>query len=453
VLLNGPGIATGARISGADIYDVTPTVLHLLGLPVAQDMKGRVLESALTPEYRQEHPVESVATSETGPWDRGDEIVVDQQAGRNMEEMLRSLGYIGGGENSGGDGTAAPNVEQSINLAVVLRNQARYDEAVDLLEKVLETNPDSPEARFNLANTYAEMGRIEDAAGLYAQLVDEQPDDPRNSENLALAYGRLGRPADALRVYDNALQAHPDWASAMAGRGFTLHELGRDEEALESLDRAIEMDPRAADAWYYRGATLADLGRLADAREDLQRALQLDPMHDPAQRRLSRVLVTMGDRRGAESVLQGSGASAGPGAKAQLGSMALQEGRVDEALPLLQEAAPALNDPEIWGNLGMAYAMSGDLPHGAEAFERVIALRPEMQDARAQLAAFYAQLGRIDKAATLMEQVLEAEPENGRYHLQLGVIFAMQGKRDQARREIDRALELDPTLPVPPGLE
>jgi len=47
LLLWGQGVAAGARVS-ADMMDVTPTLLHLLGEPVPRHMDGRVLIRALT---------------------------------------------------------------------------------------------------------------------------------------------------------------------------------------------------------------------------------------------------------------------------------------------------------------------------------------------------------------------------------------------------------------------
>ncbi len=455
VCLNGPGIEPGGRIHGADLYDVAPTALYVLGLPVAEDMKGHVLEEAFTGDFREAHPMQSVPTYETGPWDRGDEIVVDKAAGRKMEEMLRSLGYIGGGA---GDTTSTadkslPNVEQAVNLAVVYRKQHRYEEAVKELQKVLEHDPSNVEGRFNLANTYAEMGRLDDAAAIFAALVKDDPDDPRNWENLALTEARRGKVKEALKVYDDGLARHPQWAPLAAGRGYALHRLGRDGEAMASVDHALEIDPRLADAWYYKGAILYDEGRFPEAKRALQRALELNPLHDQARSTLSLTLQRMGHGDEARRLLSAQGDDAGPGVKAQLGSIALQEGRVDEALPLLKEAAPALNDPEVWGNLGMAYAMSGDMAHGAEAFEKVLQLRPDMQDARAQLAAFYARMNRMDDAMRLIDEAVAAEPDNARFIMQRGIILAMQGKRDEAKAAFEKARQLDPQLPIPKGFE
>ncbi len=45
-LLSGPGIASDQMIEGATLLDIAPTVLTLLGLPVGEDMEGKVLVNA-----------------------------------------------------------------------------------------------------------------------------------------------------------------------------------------------------------------------------------------------------------------------------------------------------------------------------------------------------------------------------------------------------------------------
>jgi hypothetical protein len=52
LLAMGPGITPGQWVEGASILDITPTVLRFLGLPVARDMRGRVLEQLLPPAMR-----------------------------------------------------------------------------------------------------------------------------------------------------------------------------------------------------------------------------------------------------------------------------------------------------------------------------------------------------------------------------------------------------------------
>jgi len=53
----GAGIRPGARLRSASVLDVAPTILYLMGLPVARDMEGRVLTEILDPELTRDRPL------------------------------------------------------------------------------------------------------------------------------------------------------------------------------------------------------------------------------------------------------------------------------------------------------------------------------------------------------------------------------------------------------------
>jgi hypothetical protein len=87
-------LAVGGAVRAGDLgtvseRDVAPTVLHLAGLPVSDEMDGRVLEAALTPSFAQDHPVRHVSRF-------GERRAARAASGfdREMIEELRSLGYI-----------------------------------------------------------------------------------------------------------------------------------------------------------------------------------------------------------------------------------------------------------------------------------------------------------------------------------------------------------------------
>jgi hypothetical protein len=99
--LDGILIAAGGPIRKgvavqATQYDVAPTVLALLGLPVPRDMPGRVLGELLDPAFLAAHPVATIATYE-GLIDRAAvqaAATADVTDDDDKKELLRSLGYI-----------------------------------------------------------------------------------------------------------------------------------------------------------------------------------------------------------------------------------------------------------------------------------------------------------------------------------------------------------------------
>lgn len=89
-ILRGPGVRRGSTLEGAMITDIAPTVLWALGLPVAEDLDGKVLASAFTEEWGRAHPQTHVSTFGTveRPTD------APKPPTEDLLEKLRGLGYI-----------------------------------------------------------------------------------------------------------------------------------------------------------------------------------------------------------------------------------------------------------------------------------------------------------------------------------------------------------------------
>ncbi len=86
----GEAFEQGTSINGARIIDLAPTILHILGQPVPEDMDGRVLTDALSIELRGKSAEVSAATTTS---QAQVDLTADEQA--EVEERLRALGYLG----------------------------------------------------------------------------------------------------------------------------------------------------------------------------------------------------------------------------------------------------------------------------------------------------------------------------------------------------------------------
>lgn len=87
---------TRARIDTVgSVLDITPTILHLMALPVGRDMEGRVLRNGFTGPTNAADPV-FVETHDSAGFlaARGLEGVVDEPGVEQRLEQLRGLGYI-----------------------------------------------------------------------------------------------------------------------------------------------------------------------------------------------------------------------------------------------------------------------------------------------------------------------------------------------------------------------
>ena len=62
LILHGPAFRKGYSIPSASLPDVAPTTAYLMGLPVADDLDGRVVLAAFTPEFQRQHEIERVSS-------------------------------------------------------------------------------------------------------------------------------------------------------------------------------------------------------------------------------------------------------------------------------------------------------------------------------------------------------------------------------------------------------
>jgi hypothetical protein len=77
------------------VLDVTPTLLALLGIPVGEDMAGRVRSEWIDPDWLARHPVSTVPTHDTEEWRKG-RLRLRMRADDLEERLaqLRALGYV-----------------------------------------------------------------------------------------------------------------------------------------------------------------------------------------------------------------------------------------------------------------------------------------------------------------------------------------------------------------------
>lgn len=90
-LIAGPGVRADGGMHEADITDVAPTVLALMGLPVPDYMDGRVLDEAFVEPPKV--TIEAVEESEQGETSSGGPVFSETEQ-QEIEERLKNLGYM-----------------------------------------------------------------------------------------------------------------------------------------------------------------------------------------------------------------------------------------------------------------------------------------------------------------------------------------------------------------------
>jgi predicted AlkP superfamily phosphohydrolase/phosphomutase len=87
----GPGIRNGQKLSGAHVFDITPTVLYALDLPVASDFDGKCLSTIFTDEFRSKNPVREIPSYGTRLISSP---LVESKSDTRAINELKALGYL-----------------------------------------------------------------------------------------------------------------------------------------------------------------------------------------------------------------------------------------------------------------------------------------------------------------------------------------------------------------------
>ena len=389
--MKGPQVKQDERIYGATLLDVTPTLLTLFGLPIGEDMDGRVLVQA----FEEPPKVERIPSWENEPGECGmhpADLRMDPAAARAVLQQFVALGYIQPPNENQQKAVEMAVREQNYNLARVYLDSRRPKEALPLLEQLAKEQPEEARFRQHLAQCYLALGRRGEAKQMLEDLIRNPPKPaapPKTetggdaSAEQAAALAPAGKPEHADRQPQPVpagetpqVPAKPvPWADWLMG--VIQFEEGNMDEALACLLRAEHADPRLPTLYLRIGETYLRQRRLEDAERAFLRALEIDG--DSPEGHLGLAMVRLRQRHNEEA------------AEEALLAVGLQH-----FLPM--------------GHfyLGVALARLGHPHRAALAFETVLTMLPGFILAHRWLAAVYSQPGG-DLAKAIQHRKLFAE--------------------------------------------
>jgi tetratricopeptide (TPR) repeat protein len=240
ICMKSPGLRKDERIYGANLLDIAPTVLALFGLPVGQDMDGRLLTQAFDAPPQPDW----IPSWEDEPGECGmhpADMRMDAAAAQVVIQQFVALGYL----------------------------DAPTEDAAEAVASSIEEN------KYNLARVYMDSQRPDEALPLFEELSRAKPLEIRFGLELAQCYVTLRRPEDAKTVLEPYVQrGSQPWADWLLG---VIHsETGSLETAIFHLERAEQTNPRLPELHLRLGNTYKQMHRWHDAGRAFERAIQID---------------------------------------------------------------------------------------------------------------------------------------------------------------------------------
>ena len=220
-----------------------------------------------------------------------------------------------------------PN-SQALNIALeALKKQKKYNEAVALIQPIVEQYASDPVAnaryvemliragdkekaqqaaltgaKFGTRNTvsiaeaFIQAGDPKGAIDLVQEALKSKPDEPDLQFALGSAYERSGDKKAAERVFLQLLDKHPDNAATLNYLGYMWAEAGVNlDRAADMLNKAVSSEPRNGAYIDSLGWVYFQQGKLDLAEKYLSDATRLLPRDATVHQHLADVLAKRGD--------------------------------------------------------------------------------------------------------------------------------------------------------------
>jgi Tfp pilus assembly protein PilF len=268
--------------------------------------------------------------------------------------------------------------------------------------------------------------KVGDLAGARTQFTRATQSDAKAYQafySLGVVQERLNEVSNALASYRQATVIVPDYEPAIFAYAVLLARGGKGEQATEYLNGRMAAMPKSAAVSAALGEVKSIQGDSGAAQRLAQEALKKNPDYAPAMialardhyraRRLDLALYTL------RAILDGYGPENPPRDK---------------------------NNAEARLLRGLILKEQGNRPAAIEELDKALNIRPDLVEARVQLAAYMLESGNATGAAPLLEGAVRYDSDNVLAHLNLGDAYRLLGKTAEAKRELEWVQKTDPQL-------
>lgn len=291
--------------------------------------------------------------------------------------------------------------------------QAKYDEAIAIIEKKLSLEPQVKEWRILYCKVLIDSEQLELAISWLQKLLLKQADQTHTElyfDVLRKSYEKQNFPF--MRMAANWLIEHfPSNAMGWNFRGIAHLLSGEFNEALEVLEQAVTLDPDNVHILVNLINVYISHGRPDTALPYVEKALKLDPNLP--------VLLN------------------------NAGNAYRLSGDIKHSLTFYQRAlADDPNNAEVIYNAGTAYLGLEDHEKALQYFRRALELRPDLSIINASIAFIYMEQGNVDEAIRLCESVLKEHPDTPNVWSSYGYLQAKVNRLNAAVDAYVKAIAL-----------
>jgi predicted TPR repeat methyltransferase len=173
------------------------------------------------------------------------------------------------------------------SLGMLHSEQGKFREAATCFERALALDPIHAAASLQLGDSLMDLHEYDRAVASYKHALTLRVPFPEAHNNLAAALLHLGDAHAAIAECRHALAERPGYALALNTLGAALGKVGLVEKAIAILRQAISLKPAYANAHHNLGNVLDQAGRALEAKQAYHAALTINPRLEEARYNLA----------------------------------------------------------------------------------------------------------------------------------------------------------------------
>ncbi|MFN3197611.1 MAG: tetratricopeptide repeat protein [Bradymonadia bacterium] len=327
-------------------------------------------------------------------------------------------------------------------LSEVLFEEAAYDQALSLFEKLRGAGVNTPELVVAIAESHQALKGMDKALAVLQEGIKAFPESSAIRRALGKLEVRMRRYDRARVAYDKALEVAPDDHQTHLDIVAMLMQQSQVADAIKYLEEVLKVHPDSALLQFGYGRLMhkvasADTNQelLAMAERSLRKAVELDPSLDEARHKLVEAYLDRGEAEAAQAqlkILIARGTYSAP-LDFDQGRVAMATGQPDQAIKYFETAlARQPKNGLFMLALGTAQFHKRDYDAADQTLREVARLNGNLTDAHYYMGRVAFDRGRFPAAVRKFKLAHDDKKGNLVYHYWLGRALEATGKITQA---------------------
>lgn len=162
-------------------------------------------------------------------------------------------------------------------MALDARLKGDYIEQIEIYEQMVQRFPNNKETHYQLANMLDDLARFDEAIAHYEAALEIDKTYKLVYNQLGYLYSELGWHEEAVENLKRYVELAPDEPNPHDSMGEIYQRAGLFEEAIDEFKEAIRLGPDLHFPWLHLGLSYQDKGNFNDAIECFERHLEMAP--------------------------------------------------------------------------------------------------------------------------------------------------------------------------------